>query len=412
MRLFLLLLFMITSGAGRAQEPAPPALLLDEAVTIALRHNPRLSAASRDVAAAQAGVGAARALSNPDIVLTPALTNVSGSSDEVTAQQPLELNGTRTARTGVAAAQARGASAQLALTRRDLVFETKVAYWELARARAQVAVARELLTSAQTFDRIARQQVEAGSRPGIDLAQTGLEVARAQRQTTLAEGVASAALAALNARLARPPQTVVGSLSPFALSPNAPSLDTALTRALGFRAELPLEEANRESFRQQARLARAEGIPDLAPQFRVGSLTRGLQPGSSGNGAGFGLGITLPLLDYGSRRARIRQADESARASQDRIAAVQNDIRQDVAQALARRQAASAVAVQFEGGVLDQAKRLLEGSRLGFQEGKTSVVAFLEAQRTYRTAQSEYADAQADAAVAEAALLRAIGEDK
>jgi Outer membrane efflux protein len=147
-----------------------------------------------------------------------------------------------------------------------------------------------------------------------------------------------------------------------------------------------------------ARLARAQGRPDLAPQFRAGSVTRGF------GDSGIGIGISLPLFDYGSRRHRIRQAEESARAQEARIAATRRQVRQEVEQALARLQAADAV-VRDQGGVLEGARRLLEASRTGFQAGATSVIAILEAQRTYRSVLTDYTNALAAAG----ALLRRLG---
>src|SRR5207245_1522772 len=48
------------------------------------------------------------------------------------------------------------------------------------------------------------------------------------------------------------------------------------------------------------------------------------------------------------------------------------------------------------GGVLDQARRLVEASRTGFQAGQTSLIAVLEAQRTYRSVLAEYTNALVD----------------
>jgi outer membrane protein, heavy metal efflux system len=143
--------------------------------------------------------------------------------------------------------------------------------------------------------------------------------------------------------------------------------------------------------------------------LRVGYFTRGLQPASDGNGAGIGVALTLPLFDYGSRRNRIRQAEEGARAQEVRIAATQNDIRQEIAQAQARLVAAEAVLANYRSGVLEQAKRLLDASQLGFREGRVTVVALLEAQRSYVGVQNEYAEALAGVASARAALERASG---
>ena len=80
-----------------------------------------------------------------------------------------------------------------------------------------------------------------------------------------------------------------------------------------------------------------------------------------------------------------------------------------MAQARARLHAAEAVIRDYQRGILDQARRLLEGSHTGFQNGLTSLVAVLEAQRTYRSVLTEYTNALADYAQAQAELEWATG---
>ncbi len=460
--LFLLLTFMPVAAVAAAaqQEVAPtqavplpstasPQLTVDEATRVAVQNNPRITAVTRDVGAATSGVRSARALTNPNAFFAPGVTSISGTGEEFLVQQPLEINGTRTARTGIAEAQLRAAKAQSLVTLREVVFAAKSSYYELARAREQASVAREAREVAQEFDRLARRQVEEGVRPGIDLAQTGLEVSRSERQVTLAEGQVAVALAAFNTALGREPSTLVGPLTPLltaappggtkvpgnpgaTLPPVAPvpggtpasapapqnlpaggavdlSTATLLTQSLSARAEIQEAQATGEQFRQEARLARAEGRPDLVPQFRVGYFTRGLQPANDGNGAGIGIALTLPILDYGSRRNRIQQAEQAASAQDARVLSVQNEVRGQVTGALARQRAAEEVVRSYPGGALDQARRLLEGSRVGFLEGRTSIVALLEAQRSFRAVQNEYVNALADAAIARAEVERATG---
>lgn len=431
------------------QEPLPAPLTVDEAVRLATQNNPRVTAAARDVESAASGVRSARALTNPNAFFAPGVTSISGTGEEFLFQQPLEINGTRAARTGVARAQFRAAEAQANVSIKDVIFAAKSSYYELARAREQATVAAEALEVAQEFDRIARRQVEEGARAGIDLAQTGLEVSRARRQVTLADAQVVAALAALNTALGRDPATPVAALTPLSAqsvgsdvsadgqnkaplvtvlpgtvaAPITPLAQTSppatgavdlgtitlLNQALSARAEIQSGQATGEQFRQEARLARAEGRPDLVPQFRVGYFTRGLQSASEGNGAGIGIALTLPLLDYGSRRNRIKQAEQAALAQDARVVAIQNEVRQQVTQALARQRAAEEVVGVYQGGTLEQAQRLLDGSRVGFREGRTSVVALLEAQRSFRAVQNEYVNALADAAIARAEVERAVG---
>ena len=192
--------------------------------------------------------------------------------------------------------------------------------------------------------------------------------------------------------------------------PTVPDAGDALaTRAFSARGEIRSAVALRDRFRAEAALARAEGRPDIAPQVRVGNFLRGLQPASQGQGVGIGVALTLPFFDHGSRKNRIRQAEEGAKAQESRIVAAQNDIQQEIAQAQMRFAGAETVRTSYRGGVLEQAKRLLDASQLGFREGRVSVVALLEAQRSYIGIQNEHADALATLAIARAALERASG---
>lgn len=406
MRLYILITLCFLSCLNArptfAQTPAA-ALSVDAAVAMAMRHNPRLTSVVREIEAAKSAVRAARSPSNPSVTFTPGITGPGGSDTELLVQQPLEINGARSARTGVANAQLRLKEAGAAVELRNVVHQTQVAYYELVRSREQAAVTRDLLQTTQEMDRLTRRQVEIGTRPGIDQTQTGIEVIRATQQVTLAEGQEAAARIRLNTLMGQPPEMPVGPLSPLAGNPAAAQTDGAEKQAFASRAEIQIAEANREVFLQQARQARAEGLPDLIPQYRADSLTH------RGGSSGIGLGISLPLFDLGQRRSQIRQSEQAAQAQEAAIAAEQDQVRQEVAQARARLATANAIVQSYEQGVLDQARTLRDASRHGFQEGQTSIVALLEAQRTYRSVQAEYINAQVDAAIAGAELQRATG---
>lgn len=404
MRFLIAVLLCFVLGIALAQ-PTPPPLTIEEAVALAVKNNPRLAAAVREVTAARSGTRSARALVNPSFVVAPSVPNANGAPDAVLFSQPLELNGTRAARTGVAEAQLRATQARAIVEVRGLVFDVKSAYYELLRQRELLSLAQDLLKTAEEFDRITRRQVELGRRPGIDLAQTGIEVTRAQQQVAIAESRVSTATIALNTLLNRQPEEPVGALSPLPVPTPLEDKEIVLRQALEARAEITVEESLREAFRQEARLARAEGRPDLAPQFRANEITRSFSP----QDYGFSLAVTLPLFDWGSRRHRVRQAEESAHAQTDRIAAARNQVRQEVEQSLARLRAADTLLKTYQQGVLERARRLLDASRTGLQEGQTSIVSLLEAQRTYRNVLTEYQNAQADYALNRAELERALG---
>lgn len=383
-------------------------------MALAIRRNPRLTAAAREIGAARAGVRSARALANPSLMFTPGLSGASGSDEELLLQQPLELNGTRSARTGVASAQLRRTQAEAVVELRNLVLETKTAYYELARAQEQRALTQDVLRAAEEFHQGVRRQAEEGLRPEIDPVQTEIEVNRARQQHMLAVSQVTTAQVALNTLMGRAPGEPVSAEALFTATPQPAAEETTpapvdrahvLQQALAARAEITAEAAQREVLLQEARLARAEGRPDLVPQFRAGGVTRGVRD------TGIGLGISLPFLDYGSRRNRIRQAETAAEAQGARIEATRNQVRQEVTQALTRLDAAAAVIQQYREGVLGQARRLLDASLRALQLGApgASILTVLEAQRTYRGVVTEYTNALANYAQARAELERAAG---
>ena len=404
MKFILILLFAFSPFYVSAQ-PSPSLLTVDEAVQQAVISNPRLSASLHESASAQAGLRSARALANPTFTISPSVPNSNGASDALIFTQPLELNGTRSARAGVASAQLRAVQAKSIVELRDLVFDVKSAYFELGRSRELLSLAKDLLKSAEEFDRIAHRLVELGKLPGINLAQTAIEAIRAQQQVSIAESRVQTANISLNVFLNRKPEDPIEELSTFP-APSDPGGKEALIRqAFLARAEITVEDALRESLLQEARLVRAEGRPDVAPVFRSNEITRSI----SSKDYGFGIVITLPIFDWGSRRNRIRQLEESARAQSDRMTAIRNQVRKEVEQTFGKLHTAEILLASYQKGILESAKRLLDASRTGLQEGQTSLVAVLEAQRTYRNVQTEYANAQADYTILRAELERATG---
>ncbi len=391
-----------------AQEAPAPPLLLDAAVQEAVSRHRRIAAARKDIDAARLAVRSARARTNPEILFSPALDQFNGTTEELLVTQPLEINGTRTARTRGALAQVRTVEASLQTEQREVVASVKSAYVGLWRERELQSLAKSLAETAQTVNGLAQKQVELGSRPGIDLAQTGLEVTRARQQETLALSRVRQAEAALNGAMGRSPEAPLPAVELSVVKMELPTAEIAVSGALSARSEVAEETAKRDALQQETALARAEGRPDVAPQFRSQFVTFRTPKRSD---YGFSVAVRLPLLDWGARKNKIQQSETAALAQEDRIEQARLEIRREVVQALARLQGATSVLASF-GEALPQAEKLLKASQIGFEEGKTSVLAVLEAQRTYRATLTEYAEARAELALAQTELNRVMGGTK
>jgi len=176
----------------------------------------------------------------------------------------------------------------------------------------------------------------------------------------------------------------------------------AARQALAARGEIAEAQAARDIPAAEARLSRAQGRPDLAPEFRISQITPTYMD------AGVGVVITLPL-DYGTRRNLVRQQESTASAGDARAAGTRAQVRLDVSQATARLAAAREALNEYDAGLLDDARAVRDSTRLGFAEGATTIIAVLDAQRTYQAVAGERLAALTQAGLAQAAFDRAVG---
>ena len=391
------------------QESASP-LNLDAAVAETLRSHPRVAGLRRELAARLQAVKGARALTAPTVTFTPGLTSLSGTTEEVLALQPLEINGTRSARANVALAEYRLAREEARAAVLELSYEVRLALLALDQARARRKLAETQATEAKTLERLAGRQVELGTRPGIEREQLALETLRTENLKTQAASRVKSAEHALNLLLGRPADSPLPELAPIALPQETERepVEAALASALSLRSELKQAVAEREGIEAQLKLAQAGGKPDLAPMVRVGSLLRGIPAGNTGNGAGVGISLSLPI-DHGARRAQKSALLERLEGQKSRREDVARQIEREVREAWEKLAAAREVLTRYEGEALPRSERLLRASQIGFEEGKTSVLAVIEAQRTQRQLQSDTLQARTDVLLAVAALDKARG---
>ena len=181
-----------------------------------------------------------------------------------------------------------------------------------------------------------------------------------------------------------------------------PDIAAAQRQALRSRAEIAIAEATRDIPAARARLGRAQGRPDIAPEFRVSQISPTYMD------AGLGVIITVPI-DYGTRRNQVRLDEQTADADQGRVTGAQALVRLDASQAAVRLGAAQDALREYDGGLLENARAVLDAALFGFREGATTVIALLDAQRTYQAVAAEGLDARAQAAQARADFDRAIG---
>jgi len=380
---------------------------LGELLDLASAHHPRLQAVRARVGVAEGRRRQAAIYPNPVLRL---------SADEVPSEHlglhrsenmagltiPLVVSGRLGAAEAVGAAAAAAAQADAAVTERSVragvrAVVTDALYLEAARdLLAELADLTEG-TAAEARALAAAQAAPEVEQAKAELAALDLDVARrdvaARRQALPARLGAAVGLDV-------PPASVSGSLAvPPALSLVA--LEAALARG---HPALAAAGARVDAARRELDRLEAARVPDLGLRLAGGRHT-----GQDEGRAAAGLSVELPFFDrsQGSIQAQEYRIAELER----RAAALERDLRAELAGAYAAEAAARARAVRYAERVLPAAARSLEQARAGYRAGKLPFLDVLDAQRTLVRSRTLHLEALRDLHRARARLHGVLGDD-
>lgn len=333
-----LVVLMLTAAAPRAR--ADETLTLSRAIERALRFAPSLAASSAASDYAGARVNEARAPLLPNISAggeymqfpgyNPVITN-GGQTDLLLSLNYLAFDGGRTAaQVRAARYAAEAATLGVAAMRAQIVFDTRVAYFDLARARAERA---ELGASLARLNRYVAI-VETLRRSGRAIPNDVLRIRTARDTAAIAR--ANAVQAVHHASI------VLGSLigefdrddlpiARLAGTPAAPAGDPAASPA--YRAA----ERQVQSAQLTLDAARKERMPTFSVALTSGYL--GINPTSTFQkrlGASYGGAFSLPIFSGGLIRSHIDEAGAAERQALAEREAVKVAVARDLGDARER----------------------------------------------------------------------------
>lgn len=195
------------------------------------------------------------------------------------------------------------------------------------------------------------------------------------------------------------------SLQPNADKPYA--VETALTH----RAELKALDIAAQVKREEVKVARSEYMPNLAltAGYLVSnpSVFNGFEKKFNGMWSA-GVVLKVPILTWGDRIYKVRQAKAEAAMAETRLDEVREKISLQVNQNQQKMQEAQqrlSTALRSQ----EQANENLRIAQLGLREGVIPVSNVLQAQTAWLAAHSTLVDAAIDVRLADLYLLRALG---
>ena len=430
-RLWLLTMVALAGSMSLSAQQIPPRLASDfldlqggvteaELVTRALASNPTLLAQRQQIAMARGDVTQARLRQNPSLTLG-GLKEVNGGDNAINVRGslPLELFGRRARRTEVAENQEEVTQQGVADHERLLTGEVRMRFGQALAAIRDLMFVEQLLQVNRDFLRLMEDRAREGAVPSLDADETRVETNRIETLRIDYQAKAEVALLALKETVGVDPDEPIRLKGALELAPQDYDRKQLLQLAIDHRPDLAFERANEELASAELRSDRAKGKPDASvfggyerPDFgfsqRAFDAAGNLAPiRQTFNHVVFGLDINLPVFN---RNQGAVVADTVAiQATRNQIAAVDLNLRHEVAQNLVRFSGAQARVTVYRSGVRDQAAHNLDVVRQTYSYGRTTLLDVIAEQRRYIDIETGYTDILLDAYAARISLEQAIG---
>lgn len=398
--------------ATAAAESLGQIYTLDMIVELALAKNPAVSFAEGNIEKQKGQQTAAGAYPNPtvsghsgfgklkDTTVGPPENITSITEYNATVGQPIEWPLMRAARKGAAEAGFVASTVGLVETKLNLTAAVKIAFYELLLAQRVLDLAKQNGQIVEDVRRIVGVRVRSGEAPQFEAIKAEVEVLKANQLITRAENtvlVTRVAIDTLTGGALGSSFVITGEFETFRRDMTVNSL---LARAAEKHPTLQrlaklIEQADRTvEFQRQSR------VPTLTLN---GSFWREI-----GREAVQG-GLSLPLPLWYRREGEIATALGAKRSDEAEWLRSRNVILKEVNQYFQEAQTTANLIEVFEKGLLKQAQEALRIAQFSFQQGASSLLEVLDAQRVQRDILRDYAQARFDLSVSLARLERAVG---
>ena len=393
-------------------QQSPPLLTLGAVYHTVDRASPAIRGAYAAVRAAEARVPGASRLPDPTIQLQLMNRNLPGlglndplGMNQVQITQMVPLAGKLGIAGRVAGARADAARESVAEVMWSRRASAAMAFFEVHRLDATVAISRETLRLLQDVGAAVSQMYAVGDARQADVLRAQLEINRMTGEIEDMIRMRAAMAARLNAVLNRSATDTVGATEQSGLPDTLPSVDSLVARAFASRAMLRAAAANVQAATESERLARREIWPDLEVGLIYGQ--RGMADGTTDRMVSLMLGATVPIW-ASSRQYRMRDETAAMRemAAAD-LDALRAETRGRIAELVAQLDGTARLRGLYARSILPQAEATAQAARHAYQASTVDFMTMLDAVmvvNTYRE-KLQQLDAEAGTALAELEML-------
>ena len=415
-RAFSLLTLLLLRGTvyGQSQPPAVR-IDLDQAIQLALAHNHALKAARTLVQQSEAQEGTAALRLNPVLTTNYSFVPLFSPSnfDLPISQNPLpeqfdagvsytiERGHKRQARVAAARDMTTVTRSQVNDTERALTFGVAQQFVGALLAKSNLEFATHNLESFQQSVGVSESRYKAGDISEGDFLKIRLQLLQFQTDVSFDQLALAQAFAGLRRLIgydAVPADyDITGDLAYSPLRGNKEDLQLA---AIKQRPDHLAAQQSVTAAHSQYLLAKANAKRDLTTSFLFSHVT-------GVNAASFGSNIEMPFFnrnqgEIARTRYAITQSEEIRRATEEVVMT-------DVANAYEAVREDDKIVQLFLSGALKYAQDSRDISAYAYQHGAASLLDFLDAERSYRSAQLAYRQALATYMLSIEQLRQAVG---
>jgi outer membrane protein, heavy metal efflux system len=398
-----LVVVAVLAATDIAQAQLGAEVTVEELVARALTDSPDLRASRAEIDAAVGRLQQAGLRPNPMLELGGQKALSPDNNVTIGLAVPLDLNGRKEGRVGVAERELQMKRAQVRDRERRLAADVRMKAGELLAARRSLTVTDDLLTVNRDALRLVQHRVSQGATPPLDESLILVEVNRldATRQMLASRvDIVALQLKALAGMAPDAPLALRGDLAP---SEPPPITDEAVRQALTARPDLEAARADVAMGAAKIRKERAEGRWDASVNVGYQRQNFGFDLNGITSTGGtrpiqdvfhyFGAGVSIMLPVRNRNQGNIAAAGAEAQAAERRLQFAELTVRQEVAAALAQYEAARRSLEIYERGVRDVATRNLSVVRQTYALGRGTLLDVIAEQRRYIDIENGYTDA-------------------
>src|SRR6266446_6838217 len=375
-----LLLVAALAATGVAQAQPGSELTVDEVVARALADSPDLRATRAEIDAAVGRLQQAGLRPNPMLELGGQKALSPDNNVTIGLTVPLDLNGRKEGRVGLAERELEMKRAQVRDRERRLAADIRMKAGDLMAARRNLTVIDDLLRINHEAFRLVRERVRQGAAPTLEENLMLVEVNRLEASRPMLASRVEITALQLKALAGIAPEVPLSIRGELTLTAAVPEAAEAAQHALATRPDLAVARNDVAMGAAKIRKEQAEGRWDASVNVGYQRQNFGFDlSGLTSSGATrpiqdvfhyFGAGVSIMLPVRNRNDGNIAAAEAEARAAERRLEFAELTVRLEISAAFAQHAAARRSLDIYERGVRNVATRNLDVVRQAYGLGR------------------------------------------